>query len=1076
MFNFTKSVKRYASLFLLLSASVSTQAINTFTVNTTSSEKTGSTGNSGSIMDAAQIVSADINGQWEIVFDCEGEITLNGPLKFSGLSELRIVGNDKITLNAYPAVYPKRSFEFYNIGAFSIEGVDFKVPDKENEQKCYFYANQAKIDYLNNCDFYGVNLILTENVGIISKCNFTNCRGLELGNDNKEITIKLIEGCIFSNCYRSFEHASGADEYWVTKMTGCTFYSNNENDKYINLVSGGHFKEVSDCKFYSKTELRTLQFRPNKCDVIKNCEFDNCYYALQECEYDSIVNVKFNECVVALLDVTVNDIYKCEFNNCDDGILASASKECKIGTIKNSTFSCYSYSISGKIPLKEIFNCKFEHIGELGHANIYLTYTEPYPLIWENDFINDESFIVLRDYEEVAPGIRRCRFMCENHLSQAISGDPIPVPKITSVVVKGDKYAISGTAEPGAIIDLYENKGFRKTTTKYLKTLDTEDDGTFYMSVPISDVTSPNFIVSATYNGKGTSDLSNTMSYTEPTLEIEGKVKDNTCSTPNSEVNITVTGWEAECTATLNGKAVKPSRINGNVASFAFNNLEGGNYDFVAVNENAKLKATYDFELTTIEDLSNVELNFNNTRQKCVGVDNAQVQIGYSGIPDGGSIKVTLKGDNYSKTYTDVKRSGNLIYYDVPVGEYEVVIEAENDECAEPKSMGKLNVTSLKKTKIDPAGLSIDEKIVNGEGRKIFQLVINNYLKGDEVTVYHDGEAIKRVVEPAETADANPSDKLSLHYTSDCPVDKGLYDFVFLDWGNAEGGHYKVEVKDKCGQIVSYEFDIDECTPLDLSNFDAQLYATRQQCAGNDDGQIQVSYSGNVDGQKLKMTIKNGSFEKAYTTGNGAGNFLYHDVPAGTYEVFVSPEEAETVTDCPFSTKSLGKVTVAETPMPSIPSLGLVIDESKQYISLLIRNYLNKDVVDVYRDEKLDARFTIATEGKSDLRDKNLFYTDECGKDGNYFDFVFLEMKNAESGHYKVQVKDQCNQTVEFEFDASFETTGLDVISSDDELVDVHNVLGICLKRGVKRSEALDGLNPGIYVVGNEQVIKSTVK
>ncbi|MBO4807282.1 MAG: hypothetical protein J5554_14770 [Paludibacteraceae bacterium] len=1075
MFNFTKSVKRYASLFLLLSASVSTQAINTFTVNTTSSEKTGSTGNSGSIMDAAQIVSADIDGQWEIVFDCEGEITLSDPIKFSGLTELDIVGNGKITISTSSASYPKRAFEFYNIGTLNIDDVDFKVSDISYEQKCYFYANDTKIGHLKGCDFEGVNLTLTKNIGTISDCNFTNSRGLELGNEEMGLTIELIKNCTFTNCYRAMDRANGAQEYQVTKMTGCTFNSNNEGDKYNNIVYNGYFKEVSDCKFNSSYSLRDDQFSPNKCDIIKNCEFNECHSALNNSEYDSIANVKFNNCISCLQDVIVNGINHCEFNNCSYGIDAPNEKT-KIGTIENSTFSSSGYCIYGKVAIEKISYCKFTHTGELEHSNIYLTYTETIPLIWETDFINDCAFISLRDYSGVAPGIRRCRFLHEGNLVQAISGDLIPVPKLTSAVLKKGKYIISGTAEPGAIIDLYENKGFRKTTTKYLITNDVNDDGSFNITIAADEVTSPNFIVSATYNEKGTSDLSNTISYTEPTLEILGDAKDNTCSTPNSEVNITVTGWEAECTATLNGQEVTPNKTNGNVASFVFNNLEGGNYDFIAVNESAELRAIFNFELTTIEDISNVELNFNNTRQKCVGVDNAQVQIGYSGIPDGGSIKVTLKGDNYSKTYTDVKRSGNLIYYDVPVGEYEVVIEAENDECAEPKSMGKLNVTSLKKTKIDPAGLSIDEKIVNGEGRKIFQLVINNYLKGDEVTVYHDGEAIKRVVEPAETADANPSDKLSLHYTSDCPVDKGLYDFVFLDWGNAEGGHYKVEVKDKCGQIVSYEFDIDECTPLDLSNFDAQLYATRQQCAGNDDGQIQVSYSGNVDGQKLKMTIKNGSFEKAYTTGNGAGNFLYHDVPAGTYEVFVSPEEAETVTDCPFSTKSLGKITVAETPMPSIPSLGLVIDESKQYISLLIRNYLNKDVVDVYRDEKLDARFTVATEGKSDLRDKNLFYTDECGKDGNYFDFVFLEMKNAESGHYKVQVKDQCNQTVEFEFDASFETTGLDVISSDDELVDVHNVLGICLKRGVKRSEALKGLNPGIYVVGNEQVIKSTVK
>lgn len=41
-----------------------------------------------------------------------------------------------------------------------------------------------------------------------------------------------------------------------------------------------------------------------------------------------------------------------------------------------------------------------------------------------------------------------------------------------------------------------------------------------------------------------------------------------------------------------------------------------------------------------------------------------------------------------------------------------------------------------------------------------------------------------------------------------------------------------------------------------------------------------------------------------------------------------------------------------------------------------------------------------------------------------------------------------------------------------DEYVNVYNTLGALVKRHVRVSSALDGLDPGVYMVGNKKMIK----
>ncbi|MDE6691888.1 MAG: hypothetical protein K2K05_00705, partial [Muribaculaceae bacterium] len=46
-----------------------------------------------------------------------------------------------------------------------------------------------------------------------------------------------------------------------------------------------------------------------------------------------------------------------------------------------------------------------------------------------------------------------------------------------------------------------------------------------------------------------------------------------------------------------------------------------------------------------------------------------------------------------------------------------------------------------------------------------------------------------------------------------------------------------------------------------------------------------------------------------------------------------------------------------------------------------------------------------------------------------------------------------------------------DIAADTDPVVDVYNMLGMAVKTGVARSEALRGLAPGIYLVGSRKVV-----
>ena len=55
------------------------------------------------------------------------------------------------------------------------------------------------------------------------------------------------------------------------------------------------------------------------------------------------------------------------------------------------------------------------------------------------------------------------------------------------------------------------------------------------------------------------------------------------------------------------------------------------------------------------------------------------------------------------------------------------------------------------------------------------------------------------------------------------------------------------------------------------------------------------------------------------------------------------------------------------------------------------------------------------------------------------------------------------------------EATSLPSVASESPYVDVYNMLGVMLKKQVLREKALDGLMPGVYVVGDQKMVK-TVK
>lgn len=49
--------------------------------------------------------------------------------------------------------------------------------------------------------------------------------------------------------------------------------------------------------------------------------------------------------------------------------------------------------------------------------------------------------------------------------------------------------------------------------------------------------------------------------------------------------------------------------------------------------------------------------------------------------------------------------------------------------------------------------------------------------------------------------------------------------------------------------------------------------------------------------------------------------------------------------------------------------------------------------------------------------------------------------------------------------------TGIDVLETADEVVEVYSLTGTCLRHGVVRGNATEGLQPGIYIVGGKKVI-----
>lgn len=512
-------------------------------------------------------------------------------------------------------------------------------------------------------------------------------------------------------------------------------------------------------------------------------------------------------------------------------------------------------------------------------------------------------------------------------------------------------------------------------------------------------------------------------------------------------------------------KGTAPDDDIFDVVYLKFTDCATGHYKLVASDQCGN-EEIYEFDLDPYEplDLSKVNVSVTGYSQECAEADSkGTVRVDYTGVDKSQEVTLYLRGDAATKSMT-FSGSGNTIFYDMPVGEYDVFIK---DECSgEEKSFGKVSVDAIKKPAMPLSGFGVNKVMMNGVEKQYFFLEISNYRQKNTVRVYRNGELERMFVKSEEISEFSYSEKMRLYHTPEFSHSGNNYDLVILDQCGAKEGHYLVEVEDLCGNVYPYEFDI--CTPIDLSKLVVKATPVRQQCAGVESGLINISHSGVSD--KVTITASNDakSFSKEVS---GTGNFAFSNVPVGKYVIYAQDA------NCSYSNKNFGSVSVTKINKPKFDAFGdFVVDGKKQY-SLLVFNYMEGNIVSVYHNGDLVSSFNkpqkITFTGRTN--DTRFYYTDEDPNDDGYFSWVTLDCGNAESGHYTVELEDLCGKTYSYEFNIGSQT-GVQLVNSDDELVDVYSVLGVCLKRNVKRSSALDGLNRGVYIVGNERVVKSAVK
>ncbi|MCQ2218263.1 MAG: right-handed parallel beta-helix repeat-containing protein [Paludibacteraceae bacterium] len=475
-------------------------------------------------------------GSWTILFKTEGVVEMKNGLVVSGLDELIIEGNSKVTVRfncdeSVNITNPPITFE--NIKNLSFEGVDFELySDSElriEDQYRYIRvqttnSNVSNINLIKDCSFDGIGILAKDNVSVetIQGGKFSNCySAIDVDIVN---TINDVE--FYNNWYSIINSDKNnirvIGKVRVKEIVGCKFVSNKE----LNCKDGGlenpctnvivaDVELVSLCEFYGNwSRLKSITcsvdgtgmsaFLITKCKKLINCYFDDWRYPFSKSEFSLIENCDFKNITYCFNESSCIELKDCDFlDNGAEGLNNIKYKDW-IQIIDNCTNLPKIYLQS---PIKKIVKSTFLKSwvsGPLEGAEITNnTFNESYlvnesetaGLYSENLFIGDENGKVIKN-----------------------KNDDAPKPIIKSIVLGEDKLIIKGSCGPNAKVELFQNEGFNQTATKYLKSINADKDGYFEAEVnsPVMLKGKHCFSATATYNKTQTSELSDTYCFSLP--------------------------------------------------------------------------------------------------------------------------------------------------------------------------------------------------------------------------------------------------------------------------------------------------------------------------------------------------------------------------------------------------------------------------------------------------------------------------------------------------------------------------------------------------------------------------------
>ncbi|MBO5632491.1 MAG: hypothetical protein J5965_25835, partial [Aeriscardovia sp.] len=595
-------------------------------------------------------------------------------------------------------------------------------------------------------------------------------------------------------------------------VEGCEFYSG---------VLSGHSIEASiekvyNCKFFSKESA--IQY--GQYGTISGCTFEGVNTAFYLVFADVIENCEI-EAVQGVNDCAIGIVHDCNFN-CSKYWMRyyddpeKSTPGFNIGKINKCTFTgCGSldYHNSDYCSIKEISECDFV----ADRIQLYLDTKDM--LIKDNTFTFKKSGLCITNDGN---GVYTNNLFLPqvSGLGQTIwKNDEAPAPVITSVTRQNGKFVIEGTASDASTIEIFLSDGSQASAVQLVKSLKTNDDYTFKAEVAIKDLkyNYSCFLATATYGGS-TSCLSKPVCC-EPELTVDGTVVDYTCSNPNSEVNITVKDWTANCVATLNGKSVVPTTENGGIALFVFNDLDGGSYVFEATNEKYKLKASFEFDLTVIS-YKTVNFKEDNCHKSITISSNSEENVTKE---DGRLVLYKMSGDKVvakSEKYYDLPKDGIFDISSFANGEYRLLFSPSDDVCAEETYI------DFKVNNPIPVSMSVghDSHCEEADGGQDF--VIKNWnpnlsgrlyrIDGTASSTTKDNEYVASDNESLIVDEVNPTsteeleDKTITANYNIRGLGKGTYRFVVSDgcqtWMNRV---FKVDVKFE--DLLLAIFSIDDC-------------------------------------------------------------------------------------------------------------------------------------------------------------------------------------------------------------------------------------------------------------------------